>query len=408
MGKSFGDKLRSERKQRGLTQTQLGYGIFRPREISLLETGRREPVPGAVRLLCERLDPGSTGSRGGGRTGDETALFLELSARQAVDERDYGTACFLAGAGAEAALAEGDLPAWWELTYLAASCLCTVHAYRDSIGKAFSLVRHPLASERPARAAQAETLLAAAHQGAGELEAAVAHARRAVETVQGSAVGAPAFLEACEALVAALAEAGRIEEAWGYCRTLILPLLETGVGRQTKGKALWAVGTVAFRRGDIRTGLLHHRTAGDLLQPGFDVELWARFNNATAAMRLAAGISDDETLACIEHAEAAMSVVGLSGPEQLELAHSQGLLLDLLGEHSRAVGMLSDVYTHRDELSPQDSGELALHLGLALARTGRADAGSAYLADSERSFRSAGAGDRAAHAAALAHRIAAC
>ncbi|MDM7990506.1 XRE family transcriptional regulator [Arthrobacter sp. zg-Y877] len=385
-----------------MTQAQLGSGTFRPREISLLETGLREPVSGAIQLLSERLTSRST--LDGHRGVEATPLFLELSARQAEDERDYAAASALAGTAAEAALAAGDPHTWWGMTYLAARCLCTLHAYRECIGKASLLSSHPLAAD-PGLHAQAETLLATAYQGTGELDRAIAHARTAVEGVP--ATGGAVFLEACEALVSALAEAGRLDEAWSYCRTFVLPLLETGVDRQTKGKALWAAGNVAFRRGDVYTGLLHHRAAAALLQPGTDVELWARFNSATAAMRLAAGIHDDETLACIEHAEAAMSVVGLYGPERLEPAHSRGLWLDLNGEHLRAVGMLSDVYAHRDELSPQDSGELALHLGLALAHTGRPDAGSACLVDSEQSFRSAGARDRAAHAAALAHELAA-
>ena len=403
MGRIFGEKLRMERQARGLTQAQLGQETFCPQEIFLWETGRREPVPDAVRLLAQRLDRGSPD----GRPVAGSTLFLDLSARQAMDERDYGAACSLADSAAEAALAEGQPQSWWDMTYLAARCLCTMAAYRDCIARASLLARHPLADEHPGLRAQAETLLATACQGTGELGAAVTHARRGVERVQGSGVGAAAFLDACGVLVTALAEAGGLDEAWTYCRTLILPLLEAGVGRQVEGRARWAVGNVAFRRGDTYEGLRHHRAAADLLNPGADVELWARFNNATAAMRLGAGIHDDETLACIEHAEAAMSVVGLSGPEQLEAAHSRGIWLDLNGEHARAVWMLSDVYTHRGELSPQNSGELALHLGLALARTGRADAGSAYLADSEQCFRTAGAEDRAVHAAALAHELAA-
>ncbi|MCQ1954356.1 helix-turn-helix transcriptional regulator [Arthrobacter sp. zg-Y238] len=403
MGKSFGEKLRSARQELNLTQAQLGDGTFRPREISLLEAGRREPVPGAVSLLSDRLASGAATDR----AGKQTALFLELSARQALDERDYGAACSLAGDAADAALAQGYPRSWWDMTYLTARCLCTTHAYRDCIGKASLLARHSLAAEYPDLKAQAEMLLATAYQGTGELGSAVAHARRAVERVQESRLGAGAFLEACGTLVTTLAEAGGLNEAWAYCRTLVLPLLETGVGRQIEGKARWAVGTVAFRRGDIHTGLMHHRLAADLLEPGVDVELWARFNNATAAMRLGAGIHDNETLTCIEHAEAAMSAVGLYGPERLEADHSRGIWLDLNGEHTRAVWMLSGVYAHRSELSPQDSGELALHLGLALARTGMPDAGSVYLTDSEQRFRSAGAKDRAAHAAALAHEMAA-
>ena len=406
MGKSFGEKLRSERLDRHLTQAELGNGTFLPRDISLLETGRREPAPAALRLLSRRLescrrDPARPAGEGG-------VLFLELSARQALDERDYAAARGFAGLGADAALAEGDRLSWWAMTRLAAECLLAMDRYRDAAGQAARLARDPLAQDRPVLGAKAEILLASARQGTGELAVAVSHARAAVRLAEAAGPGvAELFLEACQALCSALAEAGELDEAWQYCRTLILPVLETAMPRETRGKAFWAVGNVAFRRGDPGAGLLHHRTAATLLYPGSDVELWARFNTSTSAMRLAAGIHDRETLTCIECAEAAMAVVGLPAPEQLELVHSRGLWLDLNGEHNRAVDILSEVYAHRHELAPQAAGELALHLGLALARTGATDAGTAFLADSEQSFRSVGAGDRAAHAAALAQSIAA-
>ncbi|MCC3280155.1 XRE family transcriptional regulator [Arthrobacter sp. zg-Y40] len=403
MGKSFGEKLRTARLERHLTQAQLGNGTFRARDISLLETGRREPAPGAPALLSRRLESGRGGAASG--TCEDGALFLELSAWQALDERDYGGACVLAGRAADAAAAAGDQQSWWAMTHLAARCLQAMCRVREAAGKASGLLRHPLAAEHPGLRAQAEILLARAYQGMGELGEAVAHARAALRSVQGSAPGALLFLEACEALSSALAEFGQIDEAWEYCRTLVLPLLETGLPREARGRALWAVGNVAFRRGDYGTALRYHRNAAVLLLPGSDVELWARFSSSTAAMRLAAGIHDAETLACIEHAEVGMAVVGLPAAEQLELIHSRGLWLDLNGEHIQAVDILSEVYAHREELPPQAAGEVALHLGLALARTGATDAGSLYLADSEQSFRAVGAGDRAAHAAALAHEI---
>ncbi|MCC3272943.1 helix-turn-helix domain-containing protein [Arthrobacter zhangbolii] len=405
MGKSFGEQLRSERLDRRLTQAELGNGIYAPHEISLYETGRREPAPRAVELFAERLAavPGRAGPWPGRL--QDSPLFLALSARQCLDERDYTEALRLSGAAAGASRTIGDSAGWWAMTYLGARCLHTVHAFRDCIRETALLAYHPLAGEEQGLKAQAETLLSSAWLGLGDLGAAITHARAAVRAAHGQGLGPEVFLDASEALVCALAEAGRLDEAWEYCSTLMLPLLEGGMGRQAKGKAFWAVGNVAFRCGDPAGGLRHHRAAAGLLQPGADVELWARFNSGTAAMRLAAGIHDGETLACIEHAEAATAVVGLPVSAQLELVHSRGIWLDLNGDHTLAVGMLSDVYARREELPPQTSGEVALHLGLALARTGRPEDGSAYLADSEQRFRSVGAADRAAHVAGLAHRV---
>lgn len=407
MGISFGEQLRSERLYRRLTQAELGNGTFVPREISLYETGRREPGPGAVRLFSERLAavPGPAGPWPGAVR--ESPLFLGLSARQCLDEREYAEALRLSAAAADASRSIGDSAGWWAMSYVGACCLQRLGAFRECARESALLARHPLAQEQQELRAQARTLLSSACLGLGDLGAAITHARTAVGAAQGQGLGPEVFLEAAGALVRALAEAGLQDEAWEYCSTLMLPLLEGGIKHQAKGQALWAIGNVAFRRGDPAGGLRHHRAAAGLLRPGTDVELWARFNSSTAAMRLAAGMHDGETLACIEHAEAAWAVLGIPAAEQLELAHSRGIWLDLNGNHALAVGMLTDVYARQEELPPQTSGEVALHLGLALARTGRLDDGSACLADSEQRFRSVGAPDRAAHVAALAHRVSA-
>ena len=78
---------------------------------------------------------------------------------------------------------------------------------------------------------------------------------------------------------------------------MVLPLAETVPDTLLAGKGFWAVGNVAFRRGDAAAGLRYHQRAAALLSPRLDVGLWASFNKASASMRLASGLHDEQTLA---------------------------------------------------------------------------------------------------------------
>ncbi|WP_461170374.1 helix-turn-helix domain-containing protein [Arthrobacter sp. Z1-15] len=400
MGKTFGKRLQTVRTDRRLTQAELGGDVFGARDISALEKGRREPTGGAVRLLAERL----TAVQGypQPQPGADSRTFLEFSAAQAWDERDYRTARRYCRLAADAALAEGDPTGWWELTFLAAACLRRLHQYTECMAEAEMLARHPLAAEGQPLRPQAETLLATACQGAGRLREAVSHARRALELGLSARLDTAALIEVYQALTAALSESGLQDEAWGHCQTLLIPLLEATGDRQVAGKGYWAVGNVAFRRGDVAAGVRHHTRAGSLLTPDADLEVWAAFNRASAAMRLAEGLHDAATLECMRHAETALEVVGGGEEESISLLHSRGRWLQLGGNHVSAVRALGEVYDRREALSPQDAGETALHLAISLSALGRSREAVDLLDKSADSFVTAGALDRAAHAGRLA------
>ncbi|MET4059018.1 tetratricopeptide (TPR) repeat protein [Arthrobacter sp. UYP6] len=402
MGKTFGNLLALVRKDRRLTQEELGGDVVGARDVSLLEKGRREPSGGALRFLAERLCavPGYPPPA----AGTDSRVFLEFTAAQAWDERDYRAArrhCLFA---ADAALADGDPRGWWELTFMAAGCLRRLHDYPSCLAEAEMLAQHALAAEGQPLRPQAEILLAAACQGSGRLPDAVRHARRALELGLSLRLDAEHLIEAYLLLIAALSESGLLEEAWGHCQTLVIPMLEAATDPQTAGKGFWAVGNVAFRRGDVATGLRHHAKAESLLTPDADLEVWAAFNRASAAMRLAEGLHDAATSDCMTHAETALSVVGATEEEVLENLHSRGRWQQLLGQHEAAVQILADVYGHREVLSPQGAAEVALHLGLSRAALGGTREAVQLLNDSAAAFYAAGALDRASHASRLADR----
>lgn len=400
MGKTFGERLQLVRVDRRLTQSELGGDLFRARDISQLEKGRREPSGGAVRVLAERLTavPGHPQPH----TGADSRTFLEFSAAQAWDERNYRAARRYAQLAADAALAEGDPMGWWELTYLAVLCLLLLHQYAACVEEAQLLARHPLAAEGQPLRPRAETLLATACQSAGRLPEAVTHARRALELGWSLRLDANQLAEVYRALISALSESGLLEEAWGHCQTLLLPLLEASVDRQCAGKGFWAVGNVAFRRGDAAAGVRYHARAGSLLTPDADLEVWAAYNRDSAAMRLAVGLHDAATRECMEHAETALSVLGGTEEDALANLHNRGRWLQLSGNHVSAVQVLTNVYGRRTALPPHGAGEVALHLGLSLAALGNRGEAAEALDRSAAAFFAAGALDRAGHAGRLA------
>ena len=121
-------------------------------------------------------------------------------------------------------------------------------------------------------------------------------------------------------------------------------------------------------------------------------------------MRLAEGLHDAATSDCMAHAETALSVVGGTEEEVLENLHSRGRWQQLSGQHETAVQILTDVYDHREVLSPQGAAEVALHLGLSRAALGGTREAVQLLNDSAAAFFAAGALDRSSHAYRLADR----
>lgn len=401
MGESFGNRLRSERLNRHLTHTDLAGGPLQRRDVSLLESGRREPRPGSIRLLAQRLAPAkSTDSPSAGVAAG--SLVLALEAMQAWDERDYERCRDAALLAAAAAQAEEQPEAEWDLSHLAVLCLRSSAQFAQCVREAALLAHHPLSRQSPVRRARSQVLLASALQGTGDLLEAVEHARVGFGLAQGRQLGAAVLLEACGTLVATLTESGSLDEAWGYCQAFLLPLIDALGETSEAAKGLWTVGNVAFWRGDSPTGLRYHGRASKLLAPGSDVALWASFNNASAALRLQAGLHDAGVLACLEHAEAGQSVVGAAETDRLQLMHNRGRWLEANGHHRAGVTLLSEVYRRRSGLALHEAAEVALDLGVGLASLDEHAAARTYLLESQRYFDTAGAPARAAVAARLA------
>ncbi|MDP9884202.1 tetratricopeptide (TPR) repeat protein [Sinomonas atrocyanea] len=295
-----------------------------------------------------------------------------LAARQAWELRDYAGAASCAEAAAQAALAAGRQGIWWTMAYMRAECLMKQGQLAECRRIVQQLLEHRIVTESAGLAVRARQMLAAVCHGLGLLSTAVEHAREAVRLGARLPAGATVYIGALRALIAALAESGRLEEAWDHCRTLG-PLVDEETTRQLCGEAEWVIGNVAFLRGDHQEGLGHHERARELLSPTADIELWAPFNKATAAVRLTAGILGPETLAAVERAELALSIVGGPRREHLEVALIRARWLHLTGQAAEAADRLKTIHAERSLLGRHTAGEVALLYGRALKALGRND-----------------------------------
>jgi pentatricopeptide repeat protein len=396
VGNGFGEKLRAERLERGLTQAELGKDLYSPSYISLLETGRREPTADVIEELARRLELAPKALEAWSQpisVSDAEYVLAGLYARQAWDLRDYALAAEHAANAARIALDGKNTSAWWNMTYMQAECLMKQGQLKECQKIMEHLSEHPMATESAGLGVRARQMLAALCHGQGQLSTAVEHAEKAVELCALLPKGSTLIIGALRALIGALAESGRLDEAWKYCQDMNEQMDEHSMS-QLAGEVAWVIGNVAFMRHDYPEGIKHHERAAKLLSPANDIELWARFNKASAAVRLSSGIVEPETLSAIERAELALSIVGGNKTDQLEVAFIRARWLYLTGDIVAAVQKLRDIHAERADLARHTAGEVSLLLGKSLKAAGEADEALVHLEEAQKEFSAAGAQDR--------------
>jgi len=327
-------------------------------------------------------------------------ILLELRAREAFMRRRYDQALEIAQEAAALASNRGDTAAWWQMTFLRGESFREQGLYEECKVVAEELREHPLTAASPALKARVLTMLSVASQIVGALPEAIELATEALQLDQSDDQATALRIEAELALIAALAGNDQLDHAWHECVSLT-ELLDLEPDSQVAGKAYWAIGNVAFLRQRPGDGVKYHRLAAEHLSPTNDLALWAWFNRASAAMRLAAEVADDETYECIQRAELATSIVGGNEADLLHVEFIKGHWLFLKADYSAAVDVLRQVAAKAPRLANHITGDALLLLGRGLGGTGDSSAGLDILQQSEKWFTEAGAIDRAAQAAAL-------
>ena len=396
MGNGFGEKLRAERLERGLTQAELGKDLYSPSYISLLETGRREPTAEVIEELAGRLDLAPKALEAWSQpisVSDAEYVLAGLYARQAWDLRDYTLAASHAATAAQIALEGRNTSAWWNMTYMQAECLLKHGDLKECQRITEHLLEHPMATESVGLGVRARQMLSAVFHREGQLSRAVDQALEAVRLSEQLPKNSTIIIGALRALIGALAESGRLDEAWNYCQALNDQVDENSMS-QLAGEVAWVIGNVAFMRHDYPEGIKYHERAAKLLSPANDIELWARFNKASAAVRLSSGIVEPETLSSIERAELAFSIVSGTKSDELEVAFIRARWLYLTGDIVAAVEKLRKIHAESGALAKHTAGEVALLLGKSLKAAGESDEALPYLQEAQKNFSSAGAQDR--------------
>lgn len=317
----------------------------------------------------------------------------ELQAHEHRTNHAFVDAANSAHNAAEIARSEGDVDSWWNMTFLEAENLLDAEDFEACAALASSLVAGSRSAAKPETQAQAYILLAKARQGGGLLEEAADAAREAVALVAGEN-DIEVNVKARQALIAALADSGRLDEAWTESLALA-DAIEAEVDDQLVGKGYWVIGNVAFLCNKVQDGLKYHELAAATLSPARNLDIWAKFNKASAAMRLAADVADADTLRCIERAELATDIIGGTSNDYLLMKLNRGHWNYLAGDFAAAIELLEAVCNDADKPLPQILGEACLLLGRAHSSMGHHDKAREHLLNAAEHFEAAGAQQRA-------------
>jgi hypothetical protein len=317
----------------------------------------------------------------------------ELQARQFRDDHDFKTAARSADEAASIAMAGGEPAAAWDMKFFQVENLLDAGEFDESATLAVALAAGPFGAATAQTKAKAHILLATARQRAGLLEQALDSARTATNLTAEEA-DIETNVKARHALIAALADCGMLTDAWEECQVLAA-IVSDEVDEQLAGKAFWAIGNVAFLCNDVEEGLRYHELAAATFSPARNLDVWAKFNKASAAMRLAADVADADTLRCIERAELATDVIGGSPNDYHLLKLNRAHWTFLAGDAPAAIALLEDLCRLEDGISPQRAGEACLLLGRAYLATGNNPAARDVLLRAAEQFDTAGAPQRA-------------
>lgn len=322
-------------------------------------------------------------------------VLAEMRARELRAAHDFAAAAASAREASRLAEEAGDSTSAWHMRFFEGDCLVEAGQRGLCLPLVQALIDSPVASAEPGLLARALVLAAKCLQSTGRLAEAVEAATRSVGILQFGRSDGALLLQARQALVAALAESGELGSAWDHC-VAMKDEITADMNQQDVGRAYWTIGNVAFLNDRPDVGVDFHERATDTFSPGRDLDLWAKFNKASAAMRLAAGIADAGTLQCLQRAELAMEIAGGSVQDHLLLDIARANWNLLAGHAQSAVDLLAPICdSGGGSIAAQTAAEATALLARALKQLGQHGEAQERLESAARLFRGAGAQERA-------------
>ncbi len=303
---------------------------------------RREPTDDVIQQLgqataaCPACGPGMDHTCFSRRKPD---IFWPPSTPvKSWDMRDYPACRPAGGDGGQMAQANKDTVSWWNMAHLQASSLLKNADYEgcnDVIRDGAARIRFP--KTRPGWPCGLSSLWPPPALGWASCWRRSSTRRSAV---QRGAYPSPRIelrtSQRSATLIAALAESGTARCRPGRIARRCPRLVDDALLPNWRAKSTGSSATSPSCATTSKRALANHARAGKLLSPASDLALWARFNKATASVRLSAGVVEPETLEAIERAELAQSVVGANAADALEVStHPCPLALSKWGHGDR-------------------------------------------------------------------------
>lgn len=342
-----GRRLRQLRRERQLSQAQLGGDRFTGSYVSHLEKGRRRLTMEMVDYFGARLqvdaasllaaddDPAAPAASAGTLAqADRVLAFQEV--QRAFTQHQFARAARAADEGMRSARARGDEADAWSLTLMRARALFEDGQYHQAAELAHALVDQGLAQGLPHLQVDALLVAARSARAGGELTKAALWARQA-RTVVDTVDSADLRAETYAVLIGALMESDALDEAVAASAALAATV-DRVESDHVRGLAEWIVGNVEFLTGAVEEGARRHGEAATLLRPQVDLRLWGRFRKASAEMRLQNNMTDD-VLELLNQAGDALRIVG-NASDLSELRLDEARLWLLEGDLSRARGLV--------------------------------------------------------------------
>lgn len=231
-------------------------------------------------------------------------------------------------------------------------------------------------------------------RSSGRLAEAVDLARRSVEFAAELPDLAPTRLQAATILIAALSVKGELDEAWDVATSLDITDGASPAPSLLISQGAWAIGNIAFRRGDTEVGEMYYALANKLLLPQADLQAWAEFHRGSADFKLHAGLVDDSVRVSLDNAALGIQLVGTE-IHRVELALAQARLALLTDDLDVAEELLKGLIDKRDLLDYVSETDLEECLGLYYAARESPKQATHHLTAAARLHSEAGADEKA-------------
>ncbi|GAA2179382.1 hypothetical protein GCM10009785_05840 [Brooklawnia cerclae] len=389
---AVGERIRELRIARGLSQAELGSGRYSGSYICHIETGRRRPNTEVLDFLAERLgldawelDPDSQ------EAADADMVALLASARRLVRTRQWDEAARMATRASVIAAGAGREMRRWEADHLVAQALMSGGRYDEAAELAAGLARRSSVVGVADLRVEAHILASRAHRASGRLADAASEARAAL--AEADQIDPGLLSSAIVALLAALEMADSPSDT-SELETRLEGLVDI-LDPSDASQAAWALGNLAFGRGDTEAGIVWHRRAGELCDPRAEPQTWARILQATAYFLVQSGGDLSLARRLFEDSRPLVTLLGSPG-DRVDMRLVQARL-DLRGDDPEAAErlldhLLGETATLDDE---RLRGEVLESLAEARAVLGRVDEARAALREAAGAFEAAQAPVRA-------------